>query len=141
MTTDLRNAMLDHLIRTRGFYIAFYDPEGDKHGIPTFPWQCAPQGYATLRQLRAQGLRPGGQHVQAQILWRHKKQVRTAYLYKISDAKPKRTATPAQLAAIAKALRARRVCPSCTREMDYYIPRSLGCCLDCDHTARYGMAA
>ncbi|EFG09306.1 Hypothetical protein SCLAV_4232 [Streptomyces clavuligerus] len=37
-----------------------YDPDGARHGIPTFPWRCAPDGYATRRQLRADGLRPGG---------------------------------------------------------------------------------
>lgn len=138
---NMRNAMLDHLIRTRGFYITFYDPTGDTHGIPTYPWRAAPDGYATLRQLRARGLRPGGQHVQAQILWRHRKQVRVAHLYAVADAKPKRTATPAQRVAIAKALRARRTCPACGQEQDYYIPTSLGCCLSCDHAARHGAAA
>jgi hypothetical protein len=138
---NMRNPQLDHLIRTRGFYIAFYDPTGDTHGIPTYPWRCAPQGYATIRQLRAQGLRPGGQQIRAQILWRHRKTVRTAHLYRIADAKPKRTASPAQLDAIAKALRARRTCPSCGQERNYYIPTSLGCCLSCDHDARYGRAA
>ena len=44
---------------------------------------------------------------------------------------PKRQATPAQLAAIAKALRARRTCPICGTEKPYYIPRSLGECPDC----------
>lgn len=141
MSTDMRNPMLDHLIRTRGFYIAFYDPDGNRHGIPTYPWRTAPEGYATIRQLRTQGLRPGGQHVQAQILWRHEKHVRVAHLYRIADAKPKRTATSAQLVAITKALRARRTCTTCGQEKDYYIPTSLGCCLDCDHDARHGMAA
>ena len=35
------------------------------------------------------------------------------------------------LNAIAKALRARRTCPTCRAEKPYYIPRSLGECLDC----------
>lgn len=44
------------------------DPTGERFGIPTFPWQFAPDGYATRRQLRGQGLRPGGQDVAAQLL-------------------------------------------------------------------------
>ena len=54
-----------------------------------------------------------------------------AYLYRADLALPKRQATPAQRAAIAKALRARRTCPTCGTEKPYYIPRSLGECLDC----------
>jgi len=54
-----------------------------------------------------------------------------AYLYRADLAKPKRHATTAQLAAIAKALRARRTCPTCGLEKPYYIPRSTGECNDC----------
>lgn len=47
------------------------DPTGVRHGgLPTFMWQCAPVGLATVRQLRAAGLRPGGQDIAAQVLWR-----------------------------------------------------------------------
>lgn len=130
-TIGLRVDYIEHLIRTRGIYVTFYDPTGTRHGIPTYPWKWAPTCYATMRQLRAAGLRPGGQQVQAQILWRHRKEIRVAYLYRIDDAKPKRTATPAQLDAIAKALRARRTCPTCGQEKDYYIPKRYGECLDC----------
>jgi len=56
---------------------------------------------------------------------------RVAYLYRADLAKPKRHATTAQLAAIAKALRARRTCPTCGLEKPYYIPRSTGECNDC----------
>jgi hypothetical protein len=97
----------------RGGSAQFYDPEGKRFGIPTFPYHFAPAGLLTRRQLRAQGLRPGGQNIQAQILWRHRKERRVAYLYDITQAKPKREPTPAQLAAIAKALAARKTCPSC----------------------------
>jgi hypothetical protein len=69
--------------------------------------------------------------VAAQILWRGVGGQRAAYLYHIHLALPKRVATPAQLAAIGKALAARRTCPTCTREQSYCIPRSLGECLDC----------
>ncbi len=47
----------------------FWDPEGAEYGIPTYPRRLAPEGLATRRQLRARGLRPGGQDVAAQILW------------------------------------------------------------------------
>lgn len=122
-------ALLEHLIRTRGFHIAYYDPSGERYGLPTYPYRSAPDGYATLRQLRTQGLRPGGQEPSAQILWR--RGLRIAYLYKIEAAKPKRTATPAQLAVIENALRARRTCPTCGDEKWYYIPRRHGECNDC----------
>jgi hypothetical protein len=115
--------------RTRGIYVEFYDPDGRRFGLPTYPYHWAPKGLLTIRQLRALGLRPGGQQPVAQIIWRGGK--RTAYLYLTALALPKRTATPAQLAAIAAALRARRTCPACGQEKAYCIPRSRGECNDC----------
>jgi hypothetical protein len=114
-----------------GIAVEFYDPTGSRFGLPTYPYRGAPDGYATTRQLRANGLRPGGQPVAAQILWRHATGRRTAYLYPTAGALPKRTATPAQRRAIAKALLARRTCRSCGHVRDYYIPRRYGECLDC----------
>ena len=110
---------------------AFYDPEGTRYGIPTYWWQGAPAGYATRRQLRERGLCPGGQPVAAQILWRGVGGVRAAYLYRLDLARPKRTATPAVRAALAKAMRARRTCSTCSTVRPYCIPRSLGCCIEC----------
>ena len=107
----------------------FYDPDGTRYGLPTYPWRWAPKGLLTARQLRARGLRPGGQDITAQILWRRGSRV--AYLYREDLALPKRHATAAQLDAIGKALRARRTCPTCRAEKPYYIPRSKGECLDC----------
>jgi hypothetical protein len=86
---------------------------------------------ATRRQLRARGLCPGGQPIAAQILWRGVGGERPAYLYRLDLARPKRTATPAVLAALAKAMRARRTCPTCRRVRPYVIPHSLGECLSC----------
>lgn len=130
--TVLRNPDLDYLVTERGYFLEFYDPDGTRHGFPTFPYHCAPEGLATRRELRAAGLRPAGQPVIAQILWRHKKNIRVAYLYRRDLAKPKRTATPAQLAAIGRALIARRTCPTCRQVKTYYIPRRSGECLDCN---------
>ena len=117
--------------RIRGIFVEFYDPDGRRHGIPTYPYHWAPDGLLTIRQLREKGLRPGGQHVAAQILWRRRKHIAVAYLYRIDLALPKRNATAAQLAAIGRALAARRTCPTCRAEKDYYIPRSTGECNDC----------
>ncbi|WP_436523147.1 RRQRL motif-containing zinc-binding protein [Actinoplanes sp. HUAS TT8] len=110
---------------------AFRDPEGARYGIPTFWWQGAPPGFATRRQLRKRGLCPGGQPVAAQILWCGVGGTRAAYLYRIDLARPKRTASAAQLRALDKALTARRTCSTCRIVRPYYIPRSLGCCLKC----------
>lgn len=107
----------------------FYDLPGTAEEFPTYPYRMAPAGLATRRQLRAAGLRPAGQYAVAQILWRRGKRV--AYLYRLDLAAPKRTATPAQREAIAKALLARRTCGVCGLVQTYYIPRRYGCCLDC----------
>jgi hypothetical protein len=121
---------LDTLVAL-GRHIEFYDPAGTRYGLPTYPYRWAPTNLATLRQLRAANLRPGGQPIAAQILWRHKGHQRVAYLYQIDLAKTKRTATNKQLAAIDKALAARRTCRTCRQLKPYYIPRRYGECLDC----------
>lgn len=114
---------------------AFWDPTGARYGIPTYPWRMAPPHLVTLRQLAARGLRPGGQGVQAQILWRSTRYgapgVRVAFLYDVRFALPKRVPTPAQRVALAKALAARRTCPRCGIDRGYVLPRSLGACLEC----------
>jgi hypothetical protein len=130
--TGLTNSTLDNLADRTGIRTEFYDPTGDRYGFPTFPYHYAPDGLATRRQLRADGLRPAGQPVIAQILWRHRNQTRTAYLYRRDLAATKRTATPANLAAVAKALLARRTCRHCGITHDYYIPRRTNACLDCE---------
>jgi hypothetical protein len=114
-------------------YAKCYDPAGAVYGIPTFPWRMAPNGLATRRQLRARGLRPGGQEVLAQVMryTRRTGQPRVAYLYCIDAAKPVRPMTPAKHAALAKAMAARRTCPACRNEAAYVIPTSLGMCIPC----------
>ena len=80
--TDLRSVDLDNLAERTGIRVEFYDPLGTRYGFPTFPYHCAPTGLATLRQLRAAGLRPGGHDPVAQIYWRHRTNRRVAYLYR-----------------------------------------------------------
>ncbi|MBT2490405.1 hypothetical protein J7E96_18145 [Streptomyces sp. ISL-96] len=111
-----------------------HDPSGAKYGIPTFPWRFAPDGYATRRQLRARGLRPGGQEIAGQVMRRSSRRrggVAVAFLYRVDAAKPVRAMTPAKWAALAKAMCARRTCPKCRTDAGYCIPTSLGMCVTC----------
>ncbi|WP_030773711.1 RRQRL motif-containing zinc-binding protein [Streptomyces sp. NRRL F-2664] len=101
-------------------------------GFPVYRWRLAPDGLATGRQLRAAGLRPGGQDVAAQIERpRRRRGPLIAYLYRLDLAKPVRPMTPARRAALAKANAARRCCPICRRDAGYVIPASLGMCTPC----------
>ncbi|MCT2589492.1 hypothetical protein LHJ74_06050 [Streptomyces sp. N2-109] len=100
--------------------------------LPIFRWRLAPEGYATRRQLRAQGLRPGGQDVAAQLERpRRRRGPLVAYLYRVDRAKPVRPMTPARWAALAKANTARRLCSACGTDAGYVIPTSLGTCVPC----------
>lgn len=100
--------------------------------LPVYRWRLAPDGLATRRQLRAMGLRPGGQDVTAVLERpRRRRGPLVAYLYRIDQAKPVRPMTPARYVAVEAALRARRTCPTCGVERWYCIPTSLGECLDC----------
>ncbi|MGH3657719.1 MAG: RRQRL motif-containing zinc-binding protein [Micromonosporaceae bacterium] len=108
------------------------DPDGRHYGVPVYLWRAAPVGLATRRQLRAAGLRPGGQDPAAMLLRpRRSRAPLVAYLDRLAQAKPKREATPAQRVAIGKALTARRTCGTCQQVREYFIPRSLGECIDC----------
>lgn len=100
--------------------------------LPTFRWHLAPDGYATLRQLRARGLRPGGQGVAAQLERpRRRRPPLVAYLYRVDLAKPVRRMTPAMWRAHDAMMRARRTCPQCHADAGYCIPTSLGLCVTC----------
>ncbi|NEB94595.1 RRQRL motif-containing zinc-binding protein [Streptomyces bauhiniae] len=111
-----------------------YDPNGTRFGVPTFPWRFAPDGYATRRQLRDRGLRPGGQPIAAQVMRRHrgrKSGVQVAYLYRLDRARPVRPMTSRKWGALALAMLARRTCPQCQLDAGYVIPTSLGTCVSC----------
>ncbi|MFI2347156.1 RRQRL motif-containing zinc-binding protein [Streptomyces sp. NPDC019443] len=110
-----------------------FDPSGNRYGIPTYPWRFAPDGLATRRQLRARGLRPGGQPIAAQVMRGNRRAggVRVAYLYRLDRAKPVRPMTRGKSVALAKAMTARRTCPACQTDAGYVIPTSLGMCVTC----------
>ncbi|MFF0792737.1 RRQRL motif-containing zinc-binding protein [Streptomyces spiralis] len=106
--------------------------------LPVYRWRMAPDGLATRRQLRARGLRPGGQGVAAQLERpRRRRAPLVAYLYRVDLAKPVRPMTPARWAALAKANAARRLCPDCGRDAGYVIPPTLGTCVPCAYPEQY----
>ncbi|MFD5319343.1 RRQRL motif-containing zinc-binding protein [Streptomyces sp. NPDC127098] len=111
--------------------------------VPVYRWRLAPDGLATRRQLRARGLRPGGQEVAGQ-LERPRRRGRgplVAYLYRVDLAQPVRPMTPAKWRAITAALAARRTCPECRQQQEYCIPTSIGACNRCDSSAGSTTAA
>jgi hypothetical protein len=96
--------------------------------LPTYRPRLAPDGLATRRQLRAAGLRPGGQEPVARIVW---PSGRFADLYNVANALPVRPMTPGRWHAIAAMLIARSTCPECRRPQDYCLPRRYGMCWPC----------
>ncbi|MFI0769799.1 RRQRL motif-containing zinc-binding protein [Streptomyces sp. NPDC021218] len=120
-----------------------FDPAGARWGIPTYPWRYAPDdGLATRRQLRARGLRPGGQPIAAQVMRVNRRtgEVRVAYLYRVDRAKPVRPMTSRKWGALALAMLARRTCPRCQLDVGYCIPRSRGICGACIATEEQATA-
>ncbi|WSA82243.1 hypothetical protein OG930_13050 [Streptomyces sp. NBC_01799] len=100
--------------------------------VSDYRWHLAPDGLATRRQLRAMGLRPGGQDVAAELKRpRRRRGPLVAYLYRIDLAKPVRPMTPGRRAALDAAMTARRTCPNCRTDAGYCIPLTLGMCGTC----------
>ncbi|WP_052281255.1 RRQRL motif-containing zinc-binding protein [Nocardia vulneris] len=79
----------------------FLDPDGARHGLPTWPWGLAPQHLRTRRQLAADGRRPGGES-EGQVLRARggSRGPLKAYLYDADSAVPKRVPSDAQLEAL-----------------------------------------
>ncbi|GAA2350629.1 RRQRL motif-containing zinc-binding protein [Streptomyces violaceusniger] len=111
----------------------FNDPDGEKFGIPTWPWRLGPDPseLATVRQLKAMGRRPGTTQKAGQLGWRRNGEDHFAALYRVDLAKPKRPMTDAMWAAVRKACAAHRTCPECKTDKGYRIPRRYGVCAPC----------
>jgi hypothetical protein len=115
--------------------IGWVDSAWIEAGLPTCWWNRAPAGLATRRQLRELVLCPGG-HEPVAALRRRPGGYLHAYLYRLDLAREKRTASPAVLTALGKAMQARRTCPTCHRDTGCCVPRSLGECWPCHLSAR-----
>jgi hypothetical protein len=128
-----RSFLLDSLAAApgrRSIYTEFYDPSGQRYGMPTYPWRSCPAGWLTRRQLRAEGLRPGGQLPAGQMIWRHRGRRRVAYLYLRSLALPVTPMTPAMWARHHAMMAARQTCKRCDGMRSYCMPQS-GICNEC----------
>lgn len=111
----------------------WYPAAGRVEGLPAFRFRAAPSGLATRRQLRAAGLCPGGLAPVAVLVWRRGH--RRAWLYRLDAARPKRCPSAAQVAALGRAMAARRWCGSCRRDAGYVVPRSTRRCWSCEAIA------
>ena len=76
---------------------------------PVYPRFCAPQHLKTRRQLAALGLRPNGQQPAGYVPWRFRGVEGLAVLFDVRLAAPKLPASPARLAACAKATREHQI--------------------------------
>ncbi|GGP35965.1 RRQRL motif-containing zinc-binding protein [Saccharothrix coeruleofusca] len=111
---------------------------GTYEGLPLLSYGCAPRDkLATYRQLRAMGLRPGGQDPVAVLFVRHRASGTTSFasLYLIERAAPVRPMTRAKFTALAKANLARRICRRCGRDPLYVLPTSTRLCWPCSEIA------
>lgn len=110
------------------------------HGVPALSWGWAPRGLlATERQLKARGLRPGSDPV-AVLVFAHRKPARArdfAWLYLLTEARPKAEATPARMANLAAAMRARRTCHECDQAQDRCVSRTSRLCGPCEDRTQF----
>lgn len=114
--------------------LRFFDPTGNRYGIPTYPWGWVRHfdtDLGTKAQLRKDNLSIAGLEVAAQIMWVSSRSTRrdgtrTANLYRPSLAREVRPLTPAQERALARAHLARHTCTECERVWDVYLPTSNG---------------
>ena len=115
--------------RSRGIYVQFYDPDGRRYGIPTYPYHWAPKHLYTTRQLRARGCAPAASPPSPRSCGGAAcaSPTSTAPTSPCPNGRPPPPSSPRS----PRRSRARRTCPTCGTEKPYYIPRSLGECLDC----------
>lgn len=110
---------------------------GRLDGVHLLSWGIAPRDkLATKRQLRAMGLRPGGQDPVAVLYFRCRAACKKVYanLYLIEKALPVRPMTAARRAALDKAMAARRTCRQCGETGDAELPRAYRVCEPCRYS-------
>jgi hypothetical protein len=118
--------------------VVLADPDANP---PLYPWRGAPDHLATRGQLRAMGLRPGRQGVQALLVWNSRRGGRPrvdgrryAELYDIGRDRPRIAVSERRAAALRAAMAARRTCPGCGTDRGYVPSARLGECNVCAGT-------
>lgn len=91
-------------------------------------WDSVPPNLKTKTQLAALKLRPIGPPV-AYVEWRRKQRI--YYLYEMEQTRPSRAPSEAQLAALEKALVARKTCQQCKEVKSYVLYRAGEPCERC----------
>ncbi|TCP56977.1 hypothetical protein EV191_101927 [Tamaricihabitans halophyticus] len=107
---------------------------GKLDGLVLLSWGIGPRDkLATRRQLRAQGLRPGGQDPVALLYFRCRRACKQVFaeLFLVDKAMPVRQMTPAKWAAIDRALAARRTCRECDEDTGIELPKAHRTCEPC----------
>lgn len=107
---------------------------GTHEGLPLLSWGLAPRDkLATRRQLRALGLRPGGQEPVAVLSFRCRRACTRVFarLFLIEACTPVRPMTPARWAALGAAMAARRRCGQCDADAGAELPRTRRVCDPC----------
>ncbi|MFE2473138.1 RRQRL motif-containing zinc-binding protein [Streptomyces mirabilis] len=108
--------------------------------LPEFDRTAVPENLLTRRQLRDQGLSPGGQDPVAVLRCKYCSyrpdqscnHPTRAWLWRRDLAKPKRVPTLAQEWALGRAMAARQTCPLCLRRYFVCLPlRTKGSCDAC----------
>ncbi|MCP2255225.1 ferrochelatase (EC 4.99.1.1) [Prauserella aidingensis] len=114
---------------------------GFRDTLPVFGWGEAPSTLLTRAQLREAGLRPNGHGPLALLVFRHHKPMAretVAELFSVELAAPQRGTIIQRYAKVEQALRARRVCVECRRDVGYYVPTSTRTCWDCEGIEAFG---
>lgn len=107
---------------------------GTRDGLILLSYGIAPrEKLATRRQLRAMGLRPGGQDPVALLYFRYRRANKQVFaeLFLIDRAKPIRPMTDARRHALRKAMQARRTCRECGETSLVELPRAHRLCEPC----------
>lgn len=107
---------------------------GTRDGVILLSYGIAPRDkLATRRQLRAMGLRPGGQDPVALLYFRYRPAHKHVFaeLFLIERAKSIRPMTDAKQRALAKAMAARRTCRQCGEIALAELPRAHRLCEPC----------
>ncbi|MFE0027078.1 RRQRL motif-containing zinc-binding protein [Amycolatopsis sp. NPDC059021] len=111
---------------------------GTLDGVTLLSWGIGPRDkLATRRQLRAMGLRPGGQDPAAVLYFRCRKAGKLVHanLYLVEKALPVRPMTPARATALDKAMAARRTCRQCGEIGWAELPKAHRTCEACLYSA------